>query len=386
MGIMESPSFDPGFSTVAMTRVFSAPHRIEAMCRVESALATASADAGLIDPALAAEIAAVCSAPPGDDVALFTEGWEIGSPVLALLERLRGRLSADAAAAIHLGATTQDIVDTTLMLQVVEAGAVLRSQVVRIVERLVSLAVEYRDAPAVARTMLQPARPTTFGLRCAAWLGPFVGALTVLDELPVRAPLQLGGPSGVPFGLGDHARAITVAMADRLGLVASPMPWHTDRQPVIDAVATAQAAARAAAGTATDLVVLAQSEIGEVAMRTGGSSSMPEKRNPFDAVRAITASQVCQTTATVVTAGPPHQLERAAGAWHTELFAVPVVFQTASAAVEAAGLAIESIRPDTDRMAANLGPDPSPTALAMAGDMVDAAVAAARSAVDGDGS
>ena len=382
---MQPPTFDPGFSTEAMNAVFSADRRVEAMCRVESALAAAEAEGGVIDAALADEIVDVCAEPPPDAVALLAEGWELGSPVMALLARLRGRLSPEAGAAIHHGATTQDIVDTALMLQAVEAAAVLTAGTERIVDRLVDLGEEHRDTPTVARTMLQPARPVTFGLRCATWWGPLTRNATALRSSTALAPVQLGGPAGVPFGLGDAAEAVTAAVARRLELATRPLPWHTDRSPVIDIVAAVQGIARAVAAVATDLVLLAQPEIGEVTMRAGRSSSMPEKRNAFDAVRAIAASQACQATATLVTAGTPHQLERAAGAWHTEWFAVPVVFQTAAAAVEALASAVHTLRPNPDRMTINLGPDPDPVALAMAGDMVDTAVAAARATLSEGG-
>jgi 3-carboxy-cis,cis-muconate cycloisomerase len=167
--------------------------------------------------------------------------------------------------------------------------------------------------------------------------------------------VQLGGPAGDLAAYGGAAPRVVEAFAGRLALRVPDLPWHTDRTPITAVVAAVAGTARTAATIAEDLALLAQAEVGEVRMRPGGSSSMAGKRNPIDAVRALAAADACAGLAATVTGARPHELERAAGAWHTEWFAVPLVMQTAGAAVAAVGEAVAGAELDQARAAANLG-------------------------------
>jgi 3-carboxy-cis,cis-muconate cycloisomerase len=371
--------FDPGFSTTAMTRVFSAESRVRAMSRFEGALAAAQADAGLIPAGIAAEIERVCGSRVADAESLLASGWEAGTPVVVLLERLRAGLSPEAAGMIHHGATSQDAVDSALMTQIREGLDLLDGGTVRIAVSLQSLASEHRDTPMMGRTFLQHAVPTTFGLRAALWMEPLLGHLAELRVTMANLPVQLGGPVGNRAALGEHADAVTAGVAERLGLAVPVVPWHTDRSRLSEVVALVARVAGSTGKIGRDLTQLAASEVGEVRTRSGTSSSMPGKRNPIDAIRAVSAARACAAVAQIVTAAPPHDLERGIGSWHAEWFAVPLVFQTASAAVEAVGSAIESIEVDAGRMATNLGVTAEPAMLAAAGVLVDRALAAAES-------
>ncbi len=377
--------FDPGFSTTAMTRTFSAEARVRAMCAFEAALAGAAADVGLIPGDVAAEIERVCAAPVADAEPLLAAGWEAGTPVVVLLERLRAGLSPEAARSIHHGATTQDVVDSALMTQIREGLDLLGGGIVRIAASLQSLAIEHRETPMMGRTFFQHARPTTFGLRAAFWLEPLLRHLTELRATAGNLPLQLGGPVGNQAELGEQAAAVAAGVAARLGLVVPAVPWPTDRSRLAAVVALIVRIAASAAKIGADKALLAQTDAGEIRTRSGASSSMPGKRNPIDAIRAVAAAQACAAVAQIVTAAPPHELERGVGAWHAEWFAVPLIFQTAAAAVESAGAAADSIEVDAVRMAANLGAPAEPAMLAAAAALVDRVLAAAATAIGGDG-
>ena len=338
---MTSPTFDPGFSTSAMAEVVGPAARVAAMCRVEAALATGSADAGAVDRDVAERIVAACDKPIADPEAVLADGWETGTPVLPLLDLLRGRLDDEAAAWLHHGATTQDVVDTAAMLCARDGLAVLRRGLGEVARPLRQVAMDHRDTPAPGWTFLQPAVPVTVGLRAARWLSPVVAHVEAIDAVLVDLPLQLGGPTGTLAALGDRGLDVAARMADHLRLRLPALPWHTDRTPVAEAVGLFERIARTMATIGTDLSLLAHD--GAVRMRAGGSSSMPGKRNPIDAIRAIAAAEACAGAASVVTRGRPHELERGVGGWHAEWWALPMALQTCGAAVEAIGRAVDTL-------------------------------------------
>jgi 3-carboxy-cis,cis-muconate cycloisomerase len=155
-----------------------------------------------------------------------------------------------------------------------------------------------------------------------------------------------------PFG--DCFDTVVHALAEELRLAAPPIPWHTDRGPVLRVTNLVERTVTASARIAADLMLLAQPEIGEVQLPSGGSSSMPHKRNPMLAVRALAAARACHGVATVITGAPPHELERAAGSWHAEWFAVPLVFHTASAVLSATRDAVFGVTFNATRALTNI--------------------------------
>ncbi len=337
------------------------------MCRFEAALARASAGRGVVPTPVAERIAVACDTAIDDPEAVLAEGWQQGTPVLPLLARLRGRLDDEAAGWLHHGATTQDVVDTAMVLQARDGLAALRTDLLALGRDLRTVAVTHRDSPTAAWTFLQPAVPTTMGRRVAGWLDAVVTHLRDLRELAVALPVQLGGPSGTLDALGADGVAVVDAVADELGLRAPVLPWHTDRTVVARMVGAVQRTARTMATIGTDLALLAHDDV--VRMRAGGSSSMPGKRNPIDATRAVAAAEACGGAASIVTRGRPHELERGVGGWHAEWVAVPLVFHTAGAAVEAIGAALATLEVVTGTVGSN-GPTPA------TGTFVDRAVAA----------
>ena len=202
---MPLPTFDPGFTTPEMTALFSAAARVRSMLRFEGALAEAQAEQDIVSAVVAEEIARICAADPLDLEAILADGWEAGTPVIPLLDAIEARLSAEASSWLHFGTTTQDAVDTGLILQTKSALEVLEESLGDVAAQLRDLATAHRATPMMARTFLQHATPTTFGLRAAQWLDPIVHHTAELRTAADALPIQLGGPSGNLSAFGAHS-------------------------------------------------------------------------------------------------------------------------------------------------------------------------------------
>ncbi len=322
----------PGFSTQAMDAIWSPESRIAAMLEVEAAVAYAQGEAGDI-PKTAAMAIAVATAEPVP-TSILAEGWTAGTPVLPLLDALRSRLDPAAAEHLHRGLTTQDVVDTAAMLLMRDATGELRRLGEAEARTLVSATERFGNRSTTARSFLQPAEQTTYGFRFGRW----AAALDRQLRAPVTFPVQLGGLIGDRRELGPEVVAMT-----SLGLELDHVPaaWHTDRTPVVDLVTLALRFAQWAEKVAGDIALL--SAFGEVATRAGGSSAAAGKQNPIDAMRAMAAAEACAGVASIVLTGKPHELERGLGSWHAEWFALPLVFMTAGAAMEAVGASLASL-------------------------------------------
>ncbi len=303
------------------------------MSEVEAAVAAAQGAAGDIPADAATAIVAACADPI--DVEILAQGWIVGTPVLPLLDALRSRVPESARAFLHHGLTTQDVVDSAAMClsssalhhlgdMSTDTAVALRT----IIKRSGSTATE-------ARSFLQPADVTTVGFRAARWLDQLDRARGRIES--IETPVQLGGLIGDRMSIADD---VVDGVAERLGLDSRP-PWHTDRSPVIGIVNAVTDLARWAAKVGVDIAQLVQ--LGEIATRAGGSSAAAGKRNPIDAMRAAAAAEACLGIATVVLHAKPHELERGLGSWHAEWFALPLVFQTAGAAMEAICAALASL-------------------------------------------
>jgi 3-carboxy-cis,cis-muconate cycloisomerase len=289
---------------------------LEAMLETERALAAAEALAGLVPAHLAGPIADACRIELFDVEAIVAEGRAVANPAGPLVGVLRERVDGEAARYVHYGATSQDIVDCAAMLvaktAVTLVGAYIRGAMVECSR----IAETYRTFPAAARTLLQPAVPTTVGYRAALWLSGLLDARERLAGL--RFPAQLGGAAGTLAAVGPNALEVLTRFAAELELDEPLVPWHTNREPVADLGAALQVCASACSKVALDVVLLSQAEVGEVTEGDGGgSSTMPHKRNPAQAVIVRAAARLVHANAAVLTSGE-HELERAAGAWQAE--------------------------------------------------------------------
>lgn len=371
------PTFDPGFSTPEMTEVFDPDHRVKALLAFEAALAEVEAEAGLIPAAAATDIVRACSEFADDSTTIIASTWETGTPLISLLDGIKEQLTNESAGWVHYGATTQDAVDTASMLQLKAALTILDRDLAAVAARLADLAEAHRSTPMMARTFLQLAQPTTFGVRAAQWLEPLVRALNDLRGATTSLPVQLGGPVGNLAPFGEAATRVVETLAAKLGLESPVIPWHTDRSHVIRPVAVAETIAIAMGKIGTDLALLAQSEVAELKMRPGLSSSIDHKRNPIDAIRAVAAAGACLAAASALRSAHGQELERGIGGWHLEWWAAPLVFQAAAASVEAISAALGSLEVDVERMASRSGEFDEKTRVA-ADNLIDKVLAAWR--------
>jgi 3-carboxy-cis,cis-muconate cycloisomerase len=302
----------------------------------------------------------------GDAERLAAEAECGGNPVIPLVRLMRERLAADrpdASRWLHRGLTSQDVIDSALMLGAAAALAAMRRELAAQAESLVGLVAAHRDAPAVARTLTQPALPTTFGLRVTTWLS---GVLDAADDLTrVATPVQIGGAAGtlaavVELG-GDTAdpvgtaRAVAASTAAALGL-SDAMPWHTNRAPVTRLGDVTVRCTDAWGWIAGDVLVLGRPEIGEVAEGTaGGSSTLPHKANPVLATLVRRAALAAPgLAATLHIAAAEYSDERPSGPWHAEWATLRTLLRRTVVAASQTSELLRNLRVDPDRMAANL--------------------------------
>lgn len=351
---MSQPSLFPGFSTEELADVYSTGSTVAAMLEFEAALALALADAGIAPRAEAQQVAKACQGEVDDPEAILASTWDSGTPIIALREVI------DAGSWFHHGATSQDAVDTAQMLQAGRALETLDRRLVSIADRLRDLTAEHRDQPHMGRTFLQDARPTTFGFRTATWLDAVLDHIVELRDQRSNLPIQLGGPVGTRESYGDAGAQVVEALAERLGLSVPDISWHTNRSRVLSLAQAVERTAYTMAKIGTDIALLSSSAVGEVSVRSGGSSSMPHKQNPIDSIHAVAAASACAGAVAMLTSAPPHELDRAVGGWHVEWTALPLVFQTAGAAIEAIDLCLASLEVDQEAMAAPVE-TPTPT-------------------------
>lgn len=347
-------------TTDAMAVATSDRSWLRAMLDFEVALARAEAKAGVIPLEAAEAIERFCQrAHDFDPVALGRAGRLSGNPAVALVGALRERLPGQTAEWAHFGATSQDMVDTSLMLVLRQAISLVLGDMERAKEAAAGLAERYRSAPMAARTLLQQALPTTFGRKAAGWLVALTEVTEGLEHvLHHRLAVQLGGPAGTLASLGEHALGVVEEVASELGLRAPVLPWHTDRARVVEASSALALCAGAAAKVALDVSLLMQTEVGEVsepsAPGRGGSSSMPHKRNPAMAASVTAAWRRTQGQSAVLLAGMPQEHERAVGAWQAEPETLSELCRSVGGAVSVAADILEGLEVDTVRMARNL--------------------------------
>jgi 3-carboxy-cis,cis-muconate cycloisomerase len=338
--------FGPLFVPAALREAVSGRAWVEAMLAAELALARATL------PAEEAErVAAACDASRYDLGRLAEEGRRVANPAEPLARALREASGVDAA---HRGATSQDIVDTAAMLVARAARELIAAELDGLARACAGHADAHRGVVMAARTLLQQAVPTTFGLVAAGWLA---GALDARRRLlAVELPAQLGGAAGTLALLGERGPDVLAAYAEELGLAEPVLPWHASRGPVLELAAALGVVASAAAKVGIDVVLLAQTEVGEVRMRdAGGSSTMPHKRNPAAAVMARACAR--RVHALVTTFTGEHELQRAAGPWQAEWAALSDALALTGAAAGWARQAVEGLEPDPERMGANLRPE-----------------------------
>lgn len=329
---------------------------LQAMLDVERALAAAEARANAI-PANAAEaIAAACSAGRFDPVELAEQGRAPGNPVEPLVHALTRAVEGEAAGYVHWGATSQDILDTAAMLVSRNALDLLLATLAEVAGECARLAAAHRSTPMAARTLLQQAVPTTFGLKAAGWLlGVLEARRGVARIREERLAVQLGGAAGTLAALGEAGPEVVRLLAEELDLHEPIAPWHTNRVRVAELGASLAIAAGAVAKIGLDVALLGQTEVGEAVEARGGiSSTMPQKHNPVGSALAVACARQVHAQAVVLLAALPQEHERGLGAWHSEWPALSRALAFAGGAADAARRALDGLEVDEERMRENL--------------------------------
>jgi 3-carboxy-cis,cis-muconate cycloisomerase len=328
---------------------------LQAMLDAERALAAAEARAGVIPPDAAEAIAAACEGERFDPAELGAEGRGAGNPVEPLVRALTAAVEGDAARYVHWGATSQDILDTAAMLVARNVLDLILGRVAQVAGECATLAEAHRETPMAARTLLQQAVPTTFGLKAAGWLVGQLEARRGLLRTRENLAAQLGGAAGTLAPLGDAGAEVARLFAQELRLQEPLVPWHTNRVRIAELGAALAITAGALAKIGLDVALMAQTEVGEVAEAEGGvSSTMPQKRNPVGSALAIACARQVQGHTSVLIAALPQEHERAVGGWHSEWPALSGALAYTGGAAEAARRALDGLEVDAERMRANL--------------------------------
>jgi 3-carboxy-cis,cis-muconate cycloisomerase len=346
------------FATDAMRAVFSDRARVAAMLKVEAALARAEAAKGLVPKPLAAAIERISP----DDLDLSDIGArtaDAGVPAIPFVKAVEAKLPPKLRGALHQGATSQDILDTALVLQVRDALDLVADDLMAIIAGLARLARTHRKSPCAGRTYGQHAVPVTFGYVVATWLSGIAQVASNLSRLRERALVaSLGGPAGTLSALQSKGPAILEAFARDLGLAAPALPWHATRARVAETGAWLATLVGALAKMAADVVFLSSTEVGEVAephiTGRGGSSAMPHKRNPVGATVILAAHTAAPGHVVTLLSAMAAAGQRPAGAWHAEWHALPQLFGLASGALREGRRLAEGLVVDKRCMRANL--------------------------------
>jgi len=354
--------FDKLFRYEAIDRIFSDQEYIQSLLEFEGALARAEAKAGVIPTADAPIIAAACRAEQFNVEELAAQAAISGNVAIPLVKKLTelvAKLSKDAARFVHWGATSQDVMDTGLVLQLRRALEVVDQDLARLISTLASLTEKYRATPLAARTWMQQALPTTFGFIVAGWLDAILRHRSRLSDLRARnLTLQFGGAVGTLAALSGRGPAVAKALAEELRLPLPSIPWHTHRDRIAE-IATALGLCTGTLGKiARDISLHAQTEIAELAEPSGegrgGSSTMPQKRNPVTCATVLAAAQRVPGLVSTVISSMVQEQERGLGGWQAEWETLPEIVCLSGGALHHLSEMLPGLHVDEQRMRKNL--------------------------------
>jgi len=358
---MPSQLLAPLFGSPAMEAVWSDEAAVVAMVAFETALAAAEAEAGIVPKAAAAAIAA--ADPAALDVTALAKAAGVAGntaiPLVKMLTALVATANPDAAKWVHYGATSQDAMDTGLVLQLREAFQVTEADLARAMAAAATLAKAHRDTPMAGRTWLQQALPITFGLKMAGTLDALMRHRDRLAEARPRIlALQFGGAAGTLASLGDTGPEVARLLSGRLNLTLPDTPWHGQRDRILEAASLMAGLVATSAKVARDVALMMQTEIGEVlepaAPGRGGSSTMPHKRNPTLSATILGAAGLAPQLLAAIAAGGAGEHERFAGGWQSEWLALPELARLTGGVVAKLAELLEGLEVKPERMAANL--------------------------------
>lgn len=354
--------FDSFLTTTEMIDVFEDTSVIQAMLQFEKSLARAQASEGIIPHTAAVEIARHCDAALYDIPGIVVAGRRAGSIAIPLIKALTKAVAVsdkDAATHVHWGSTSQDVIDSAMVLVTRDALTLIDSELASLIERLLELGEKHLKTPVLARTLMQPAQVTSLGFKLAGWAAPLVRSRAQLKDLSGRAlQLQLGGAVGTLAVMGRKGPFVAQRMAADLHLKVPEAAWHTQRDEWVRLGLEVAVLVGSLGKIATDLSLMAQGEIAELAEPSGqgrgGSTAMPHKRNPVSSMIALAAAGRVPQRAAALLTNMLQQHERGLGNWQAELAEWPGLFLSAHGALRALGEAMKGLHIDSARMLRNI--------------------------------
>ena len=337
------------------TAIFSNEQLIRYLLDVEAALAAAQARLGIIPTEAANRIVQQAATLSVDQQALLAGIEKSGIPTIELVKQLRAHVGGEAASYVHWGATTQDIMDTALVLQIRAVLEIIEAQQQLLITNLIGLAGQHRATLMAGRTHSQQALPITFGLKVAGWLAPLLRHHQRLQEIKPRLLIvQFGGAAGTLASLGKDGIAVQEALAKELRLGASTLPWHTQRDTLAEFANWLSMFNASLAKMAQDIILMAQSEIGEIRETSdparGGSSTMPQKSNPIISEFIIAAARTNASLLAAMHQAMIQEHERATHGWQMEWLNLPQMITLALSSLKKAAFLSENLVINEDRM------------------------------------
>ena len=355
----DSPLFEHLFGDTELSELFSDQHYIRDMLDVEATLARVQGRLGIIPADAARHIETVVSTF-SIDIDSLKEGFEKnGVPVKDLVRQLRKQVGSDYSRYVHLGATTQDIMDTALILRLRTVTNLLETNLLQLVENFAGLAERHRNTIMAGRTHSQQALPITFGLKVAVWLAPLLRHVERLRELRKRLLIvQFGGAAGTLASSGKRGMDVCEALAKELGLRVAPVPWHVQRDNLVEFAGWLSLVSGSLAKMAQDVILLAQSEVGEVRESTdpsrGGSSTMPQKRNPVASEVIVAAARTNTALLSAMHGSLIAEHERATHGLQVEWMTLPQMIAYSNTAIKKALFLSENLVVDAEKMRKNM--------------------------------
>lgn len=359
---MSGSAFEGFLSTPQMLAVFGEQSVVQAMMDFEAALARAEAAVGLISPEAATAIAGVCRAELYDVPALVAASGRAGSLAIPMVKRLTDTVAlfdAQAAQVVHWGGTSQDVIDTGMVLVTRRALALIDDHLSALNAALLALAERHADTPVMGRTLMQPASIVSFGFKVMEWAAPLVRCQQRLHAAAARAlQLQFGGAVGTLATLGEQGPAVAQHMAAQLRLPPWQGAWHTQRDDWVALGCEVGVLVGALGKFARDLSLMSQGEINELAEPTGagrgGSTALPHKRNPVASMVALAAAQRTPHRVAALLGAMAQEHERGLGNWQAELAEWAGLFISAHGAVHALAEAAAGLQVNPQRMAQHI--------------------------------
>jgi 3-carboxy-cis,cis-muconate cycloisomerase len=356
--VLDSILFRDAFGTAAIREVFSDAALVARYVEVEVALAKAEARCGVIPAEAAAEIAKRTDASALDFDLLRQETDVVGYPILPLVHQMV-KQCGEAGRYVHWGATTQDIMDTAVVLQIRAGLDIIEADIAELRGILANLSKRHRDTPMAGRTHLQQALPVTFGYKTAIWLAMFDRHAERLVQLKPRVLVgQFAGAAGTLASLGDKGLEVQQALCEELGLGVPVATWHVARDGFAEAINFLALITGSLGKIALDIMIMASTEFAEVyepfVKGRGASSTMPQKRNPISSELMLAAAKAVRQHAGLMMDAMVQDFERATGPWHAEWMAIPESFVLTAGALHQAKFALGGLIVDEEKMAANL--------------------------------